>query len=207
MSDMARRTAHVAAIGALLLAGCGSSQPDPLPAACIDAPATIERALQRAPAQVRLDDGTALSRCVHRAAGRDGDLQTLGVSLMRVADDLKQPNGLIGPPDGKILYVADIGANKTYVYDIQADGTLANKKLFCELGSDGMTIDNEGNVYLTGKGVTVFDKTGRQIEHIAVDEPWTANVCFGGADKHTLFITASKSLYALTMRTYGVGSQ
>jgi len=128
-------------------------------------------------------------------------------TLVRVADDLKQPNGLIGPPDGKILYVADIGANKTYVYDIQADGTLANKKLFCELGSDGMTIDNEGNVYLTGKGVTVFDKTGRQIEHIAVDEPWTANVCFGGADKHTLFITASKSLYSLTMRTYGVGSQ
>jgi gluconolactonase len=75
------------------------------------------------------------------------------------------------------------------------------------MGSDGMTIDNEGNVYLTGKGVTVFDKTGKQIEQIAVDAPWTANVCFGGADKKTLFITASKGLYAVRTRTQGVGSQ
>ena len=70
-----------------------------------------------------------------------------------------------------------------------------------------MTIDNEGNVYLTGKGVTVFDKTGKQIEHIAVAEAWTGNVCFGGKDRHTLFITASKGLYGLQMRVKGVGSQ
>lgn len=127
--------------------------------------------------------------------------------LVRVAADLQQPNGLIGTPDGKTLYVADIGASKTYAYDIQADGSLFNKKLFCAMGSDGMTIDNEGNVYLTGKGVTIFNKAGQQIQHIAVDEPWTANVCFGGADKRTLFITAGKSLYALRMRTHGVGSQ
>lgn len=123
--------------------------------------------------------------------------------LRRVADDLRQPNGIIGTPDGKKLYVADIGARKTYSYDIQPDGALANKKLFCEFGSDGMTLDNEGNVYLTGKGVIVFDKTGRQIEHIAVEEPWTANVSFGGPDKQTLFITASKGLYAIRMRVKG----
>lgn len=123
--------------------------------------------------------------------------------LQRVADDLRQPNGIIGTPDGKKLYVADIGARKTYSYDIQPDGVLANKKLFCELGSDGMTLDNEGNVYLTGKGVIVFDKSGRQIEHIAVEEPWTANVSFGGPDKQTLFITASKGFYAIRMRVKG----
>ncbi len=128
-------------------------------------------------------------------------------NLTRVADDLQQPNGIIGTPDGKILYVADIKGNKTYAYDIQTDGTLKNKRLFCELGSDGMTIDNEGNVYLTGKGVTVFDKTGKQIEQIAVAEPWTANVCFGGKDRRTLFITASTGLYSLSMRVKGVGSQ
>ena len=127
--------------------------------------------------------------------------------LTRVVADMKQPNGLIGTPDGKILYIADIGANKSYVYDIQADGTLANKKLFCELGSDGMTIDTEGNVYLTGKGVTVFDKTGKQIDHIEVKEPWTANVCFGGKDKDLLFITASKCLYSIKMKVKGAGSQ
>ena len=77
--------------------------------------------------------------------------------LVRVTDDLTQPNGIIGTPDGKKLYVADIGADRTIVYDIQGDGMLANKKLFCSMGSDGMTIDCCGNVYLTGKGVPVFD--------------------------------------------------
>ncbi|MHC4403627.1 MAG: SMP-30/gluconolactonase/LRE family protein [Planctomycetota bacterium] len=127
--------------------------------------------------------------------------------LVRVADDLQQPNGVIGTPDGKTLYVADIRAKKTYAYRIQPDGTLADKRLFCELGSDGMTIDDEGNVYLTGRGVTVFDASGDQIEHVAVDAGWTANVCFGGADGHTLFITASQGLYAVRTRVKGVGSQ
>jgi len=127
--------------------------------------------------------------------------------LVRVIDDLKQPNGIIGTPDGKTLYVADIGAKKTYAYDIKRGGSLANKRLFCDMGSDGMTIDDEGNVYLTGKGVSVFDKTGKKIEQIDVPEPWTANVCFGGKDRQTLFITASKGLYAIRTRTKGVGSQ
>src|SRR5207248_7932068 len=120
--------------------------------------------------------------------------------LTRVEGELKQPNGIIGTPDGKTLYVADIGAGKTYAYDAQSDGSLTNKRLFCELGSDGMTLDNDGNVYLTGRGVTVFDKTGKQIEHIDVPEPWTANITFGGTDRDLLFITASKSVYGLKMR-------
>ena len=130
-----------------------------------------------------------------------------GTSLVLVASDLQQPNGIIGTPDGKTLYVADIRAKQTFAYDIAPDGQLANKRLFCRLGSDGMTIDAAGNVYLTGKGVTVFDKTGKQIAQIPVPEPWTANVCFGGKDRHTLFITASTKLYAVRLRTAGVGSQ
>ena len=120
-----------------------------------------------------------------------------------VATDLKQPNGIIGAPDGKTLFVADIGAGKTYSYAVKADGTLEEKKLFCEMGSDGMTIDAEGNVYLTGNGVTVFDKTGKKILHIPVPEPWTANVTFGGKDRHLLFITASKKVYGVKMRVKG----
>jgi len=127
--------------------------------------------------------------------------------LVRVAEDLKQPNGIIGTPDGKTLYVADIGAGKTYRYQVQPDGTLAHKKLFCSMGSDGMTIDREGNVYLTGRGVSVFDPQGKKIDHVAVDEPWTANVCFGGKDRRTLFITAGKGLYAIRTRVEGAGSQ
>jgi len=126
---------------------------------------------------------------------------------VRVADDLKQPNGIIGTADGKTLYIADIGAKKTYAYEVGADGQLSNKKLFCAMGSDGLTIDADGNVYLTGKGVTVFDKAGKQIENIPVPEGWTANVCFGGKDKQTLFITASKGLYAVKTRVKGAGSQ
>ena len=123
--------------------------------------------------------------------------------VRRVTTDLKQPNGIIGTPDGKTLYVADIGARKTYSYEIQSSGSLTNKQLFCNLGSDGMTIDNEGNIYLTGKGVTVFDKTGQQIEQIPVAESWTGNVVFGGKDRELLFITASKSVYGLKMRVKG----
>ena len=128
-------------------------------------------------------------------------------TLTRVIDDLKQPNGIIGTPDGTLLYVADIGASKTYRYRVLADGSLREKKLFCEMGSDGLTIDSEGNIYLTGKGVSVFDPAGNKIEHIAVPEGWTANVCFGGKDRQTLFITASKGLYALRMAVHGVDSQ
>ena len=125
-------------------------------------------------------------------------------NVKRVISDLEQPNGIIGTPDGKLLYVADIKARKTYVYDIQPDGSLTGRRLFCEMGSDGMTIDSEGNIYLTGRGVTVFNRNGEKIEQIPVEAGWTANVCFGGKDMNTLFITASQFLYSLRMNVKGV---
>ncbi|HRV89640.1 MAG TPA: SMP-30/gluconolactonase/LRE family protein [Prolixibacteraceae bacterium] len=123
---------------------------------------------------------------------------------VRVTTDLKQPNGIIGTPDGKTLYVADIGDGKTYRYRISPDGTLNGKTLFAPMGSDGMTIDCKGNIYLTGQGVTVFNKKGKKIAHIPVEARWTANVCFGGADRKTLFITASENLFSLRMKVRGV---
>jgi gluconolactonase len=125
-------------------------------------------------------------------------------TVTQVTTDLFAPNGIIGTPDGKVLYVGDLGGQTSWVYDIQPDGNLTNKRLYCNLGSDGMTIDVEGNVYLTGNGVTVFDKTGKKIEHIAVpEEDWTANVTFGGKDRGLLFITASRSIYGLKMKVKG----
>lgn len=124
-------------------------------------------------------------------------------TLTIAASGLAQPNGIIGTPDGKKLYVADIKAHKTYSFGITKDGTLTDKILFADMGSDGMTIDSKGNVYLTGKGITVFDSKGRKIETINIDAPWTANVCFGGKDRKTLFITASKSVFALSMNVKG----
>ncbi len=78
--------------------------------------------------------------------------------LVRVTHDLEKPNGIIGTPDGKSLYVADIGAGKTYRYEIAPGGELTRKTLVANHGSDGMTVDSEGNLYLTGDGVVVFDK-------------------------------------------------
>jgi len=124
-------------------------------------------------------------------------------TLKRVTTDLVQPNGIIGTPDGKTLFVADIKAKKTYAFDIQPDGELKNKRLRCELGSDGMTLDDAGNLYLTGKGVTVFGQTGKQIDHVDVPERWTANVSFGGKDRQTLFITASKGFYCIRTKFKG----
>ncbi len=126
------------------------------------------------------------------------------LQFFRVDETLNKPNGIIGTPDGKKLYVADIGADKTYVYDMEEDGYLTNRQLFVEMGSDGMAIDNKGNVYLTGKGVTVFNRKGDKIAHIPVDESWTANVVFGGTDRKTLFITAMGSVYTLKMKVRGV---
>ena len=129
-----------------------------------------------------------------------------GNSVPRIVadDNFEQPNGIIGSPDGKTLYVSDNGAKKTYSYTIEANGNLTNKMLFTDMGSDGMTLDNQGNVYLTGDGVTVFNSKGEQIEHIDVPESWTANVTFGGPEQKTLFITAMDSAYTLEMNVNGV---
>ncbi|WDQ15408.1 SMP-30/gluconolactonase/LRE family protein [Rhodopirellula sp. P2] len=125
--------------------------------------------------------------------------------LTQVADDLVQPNGIIGDPENRQLWIADIGDKKTYRYDIAEDGTLANRKLFCEMGSDGMTLDQERNLYLTGgAGVTVFDAGGNKLETIAVPKGWTANVTFGGTGHQELFITAQDSVYTLPMRVSGL---
>jgi len=124
-------------------------------------------------------------------------------SIVRVVDDMVRPNGIIGTPDGKLLYVTDHGGKETFVYTINKDGTLSNKKFFAPEGSDGMTIDNEGNVYLTTSAVLVYNKKGEEIETIEVPEG-PANVCFGGKDKRTLFITARTSLYSVRMRVKGI---
>lgn len=126
--------------------------------------------------------------------------------LSLVIDDFKTPNGITGDPDGKTLYVSDLGAGQTWRYDISTDGSLTNKTLFCSKGSDGMTIDENGDIYITGHGVWIFNKEGKQIGHINVPQPWTGNLCFGGADHKTLFITASESFYSIRMRVKGANA-
>jgi len=123
--------------------------------------------------------------------------------IIRVIGDFETPNGLIGTPDGKTLYVADIQANKTWKYDILEDGFLANKTFFAPNGSDGMTIDNKGNVYLTSGKVWVYSPAGELLEEIEFPEQ-PANVCLGGKKRNILFVTARKGVYTLEMNVKGV---
>ena len=118
--------------------------------------------------------------------------------VVRVIDDMVRPNGVTGDEDGSILFVADPGDRKTYRYTILEDGTLSGKQLFADEGSDGMTIDSKGNVYLTNSAVKVYNPAGRLIETIEVPESPT-NVSFGGKDGKTLYITARTSVYKLKM--------
>jgi len=120
------------------------------------------------------------------------------------SEDVVKPNGIVGTPDGKYLYVTDIGAGKTYRYNIEKDGSLNSRQLFTEQGADGITLDNKGNLYLTGNGVTVYNPAGDKVLHIPVPAKWTANVCFGGKERNILFITASESIYTLAMKVKGV---
>ncbi|WP_296619645.1 SMP-30/gluconolactonase/LRE family protein [Marivirga sp.] len=110
---------------------------------------------------------------------------------------LIQANGVVGNSKENLLFVADIGAGKTYRYTINEKGELEDKILFVAQGSDGMTLDSKGNLYLTGKGVDIYDKKGRFIQHLEIPEDWTANICFGGKNFDQLFITATRSLYSV----------
>ena len=122
-----------------------------------------------------------------------------------IADEsLKKPNGIVGTPDGNYLYVADIGDNKIYKFNIDTDGTLDDRQVFAQQGADGITLDERGNLYLAGKGITIYNPKGQQIGHIDIPEPWSANVCFGGKNRDVLFITASKAIYTLKMNVRGV---
>jgi len=120
-----------------------------------------------------------------------------------VVSDMKKPNGIVGTPDGKYLYVGDYNG-KTYKYKIEKDGTLSEKTLFADQPSDGMTLDDKGNVYLTSRGVNVYNPEGKLIVKIPVPPPTTTNICFGGKHKDVLFITTSKALYTLQTKVKGV---
>lgn len=122
--------------------------------------------------------------------------------VIRVCGDLVKPNGIIGTPDGKTLYVADLGDNRIWRYSISPDRTLSAKTLFAERGSDGMTMDEKGNVYLTQGAVHVYAPDSTYLGAIRTAEP-PANVTFGGDDGKTLFITARTSVYALKMSVKG----
>ena len=125
-----------------------------------------------------------------------------GGKLRRVLSDLKKPNGVVGTADGKKLYVADPGAQMTYVYDIGEEGALTNRRVAAPAGSDGLTLDERGNLYVTGKIIRIYSPEAKVVGQIELPEA-ASNLTFGGADGKTLFITARTSLYAIKLNVRG----
>jgi len=136
---------------------------------------------------------------VYRIPPGGGDLQLL-------LDDFDMPNGLCFSPDRSILYVNDTPRAHIRVFDVQADGSLANGRVFFEgIGDgtleggipDGMKCDERGNIWVTGpKGVWVISPAGEQLGIVEVPEH-TGNLTWGGAEWRDLYIPSSTSLYRI----------
>jgi len=123
--------------------------------------------------------------------------------VIRVIDDLARPNGIIGTPDGKTLYVANPAEKEIWRYSIKPDATLENKTLFASVLCDGMTLDERGNLYTTPEAVQIFSPEGMLIEEIKTPNRPT-NVTFGGKNNRTLFITARAHVYTIEMNVSGM---
>lgn len=121
-----------------------------------------------------------------------------------VITDLVKPNGVIGTKDGSTLYVADHLGNQTFAYTITAPGVLSDKRLMAAQGSDGLTLDGQGNLYLTGgRSITVYNSQGELLQ--TIEFPLApANMTFGGENRDVLFVTARTSLFALQMNVQGM---
>jgi gluconolactonase len=134
-------------------------------------------------------------------------------ALARAVDDFVQPNGLAFSPDESRLYIADSGFSHDEsaprhirVFDVAADGRLSGGRVFAEIDAgvpDGMRVDTEGNVWSSaGDGVHVLTPEGRLLGKIRLPQA-VANLTFGGARRNRLFITATRSLYALFVAATG----
>src|SRR6186713_1437210 len=132
---------------------------------------------------------------VYRVDGKSGQIQ-------KVTDEVRQPNGLCFSPDYKKLYIADTGAGDIKVFDVDGS-SLKNGKRFAGVGGDGLRCDVDGNLWAGARpGVQIMAPTGEPIGAIRLPET-CANVCFGGAKRNRLFMTASQSLYAVYVNTTG----
>jgi gluconolactonase len=132
-----------------------------------------------------------------------------------VVKDLAMPNGIVFSPDESRIYIADTGGNKRHpdpayhklpagihCYLVSKEGKLGKKLFTIKDGSDGMKVDVKGNLYTTSGKVKIYNADGKLLEQIEVPEG-PANLCFGGEDYKTLFITARTSLYSVRMVNAG----
>lgn len=120
--------------------------------------------------------------------------------VTQVAADLVKPNGIILSPDEKTLYIADPGAETIWAYDVEDPGKISNKRKFADVGSDGMTVDKLGNIYVTWTDVIAFSPEGKEVLRLTPPEK-PANCLLVGK---TLYVTAQTGFYAIDLEVEGV---
>ncbi len=149
------------------------------------------------------------------------------VSQILSRPDIENPNGITIAPGDRTLYLVEAnqkagGARMLRAYDLQADGTVTNMRVFVNFSpgrsSDGIAIDSEGNVYAaaglnatrgtsetldTKPGIHVFDPKGARVNYIPIPEDTITNVCFGGGDLRTVYVTAGKTLFKFRVAVAG----
>jgi sugar lactone lactonase YvrE len=129
-----------------------------------------------------------------KGTGRVWRIDTAG-KVHLAADGLGTANGIEVSPDGKTLYVNESKQRNVWAFTVGRDGTLSGKRLlkkFDDHGFDGMRCDVDGNLYITryGKGtVAVLSSEGKLLREIDVLGPSPSNLCFGGPDGRTVYVT------------------
>lgn len=128
-----------------------------------------------------------------------------GGAVAQVAGDFNQPNGIALSPDSKTLYVADTNRGNIRTFAIAADGSTSGGGELCKVPTpDGIRVDTEGRIWATsGKGVMVFDASGKELETIAFPQI-PANCGFGGEDGKTLYVTARTAVYSVKTKATGL---
>ena len=146
------------------------------------------------------------------------------IGVIRIAPDgkvtgasggMKAPNGLCFSPDEKTLYVTEYSEGRIYSCEVKADGSLGDRKVFADLGAmakergvegrggaDGIRCDEKGNLYSTGPGgIWVVSSAGK---FVAMLPGRATNLCFGGPDGKTLFITTGSEVLKIGTKNKGL---
>lgn len=134
-------------------------------------------------------------------------------AVSRVSGDIAAPNGIGLSPDGKRLYVIPSQQAEMLVYDVDGPGKISGGRTLCRLtqpegkdntGGDGMTVDVQGNLYITTHlGIQIFNSEGTSRGLVKFPQQ-PANVTFGGVDRKTMYVTARTGLYRVEMPIAGL---
>lgn len=157
-----------------------------------------------------------------RISGDDAEIGHSGVykvdtngEVIEVCAGMNLPNGLAFSPDESLLYVSNTRPDpRMYVFDMEADGTASNQRIFAETPlvedtekngvPDGMKVDSAGRVYCTGPGGIWIWEAGGALIDVSTFPEVTTNIAWGGDDLQTMFVTSHTSVYSLRTTTPGI---